>query len=163
MTWAEVIESPYLKDLPFKIELNEWGQIVMSPAANNHGCFQTSIVEILLKQQTEGKPSVECSVQTRKNVKVPDVVWMSDTFIRKHSAGLILDTPLENAPELCVEIVSPSNTRAELKEKRDLYFERGAREVWQCSEQGEIKFYGPKGELTRSAPFPKFPKRVKAI
>lgn len=163
MTWAEVIESPYLKDLPFKIELNEWGQIVMSPAANNHGCFQMSVAEILLAQKTDGKVSVECSVQTSKNVKVPDVVWMSAKFIKKHSVGQIMDTPVENAPELCVEVVSPSNSALELKEKRDLYFERGAREVWECSEKGAMKFFGPNGEIARSSLFPKFPRQISAI
>jgi Uma2 family endonuclease len=161
MTWNEVIESPYLKDLPFKIELNEWGQIVMSPAANNHGCFQSSILEILLTMKTDGKVMVECSIETSRNVKVPDVVWMSSKFITKHSFDQNVDTPLQSAPELCVEVVSPSNSPAELQEKRALYFERGAVEVWECSEKGDMKFYDPVGEIGASRHFPKFPKKVK--
>ncbi len=31
MEWKEVCENKQLQDLPFKIELNKWGQIVMSP------------------------------------------------------------------------------------------------------------------------------------
>jgi hypothetical protein len=31
MQWAEVVEDPNLKDLPYKIELNEYGQIIMTP------------------------------------------------------------------------------------------------------------------------------------
>ena len=30
MQWAEVLRDPSLQDLPYKIELNEWGQVVMS-------------------------------------------------------------------------------------------------------------------------------------
>ena len=30
MQWAEVLQDPSLQDLPYKIELNEWGQVVMS-------------------------------------------------------------------------------------------------------------------------------------
>ena len=37
---------------------------------------------------------------------------------------------LPNAPELCVEIVSPSNSREEMRIKTDLYLEAGAQEVW---------------------------------
>jgi len=34
MNWQQVCENPTLKDLPFKIELNTFGQIIMSPASN---------------------------------------------------------------------------------------------------------------------------------
>lgn len=34
MKWQEVCEDKALQDLPYKIELNRWGQIVMSPAKN---------------------------------------------------------------------------------------------------------------------------------
>jgi len=37
MDWTSVINNPFLKDLPFKIELDKWGRILMSPASNNHG------------------------------------------------------------------------------------------------------------------------------
>ena len=30
MEWREVVEHPSLKDLPFKIETNEWGKIMMA-------------------------------------------------------------------------------------------------------------------------------------
>ena len=32
MKWQEVLEDKSLQDLTYKIELNRWGQIVMSPA-----------------------------------------------------------------------------------------------------------------------------------
>ena len=40
MEWAEGISHPFLKDLPFKIELNKWGEVLMSLASNNHGRVQ---------------------------------------------------------------------------------------------------------------------------
>ena len=160
MTWAEVIDSPHLKDLPFKIELNEWGQIVMSPASNNHGYFQIKIGAMLDAQKKDGEASGECSVNTRKNVKVPDAVWMSSQFIAAHIVGHVIETPLLKAPELCVEVVSPSNTHAELKEKRELYFEKGALEVWLCSAIGEITFFDRGGEIPNSVLFPNFPKTI---
>jgi Uma2 family endonuclease len=40
------------------------------------------------------------------------------------------DIPLlTRAPEICIEILSPSNSAAEIAEKRVLYFDAGAAEV----------------------------------
>jgi hypothetical protein len=33
MTWHEVVSNPDFAGLPFKIETNEFGQVVMSPAS----------------------------------------------------------------------------------------------------------------------------------
>ena len=43
MQLSEVLNDPSLKNLPYKIELNEYGQIVMSPASNKHGLLQAEI------------------------------------------------------------------------------------------------------------------------
>ncbi|GMT48869.1 MAG: hypothetical protein IEMM0008_0408 [bacterium] len=43
MQWSEVLEEKCLEDLSYKIELNEWGKIVMSPASNSHGMYQLEI------------------------------------------------------------------------------------------------------------------------
>ena len=40
------------------------------------------------------------------------------------------------APEVCIEVVSGSNMRKEMNEKRPLYFEAGAEEVWIVSTEG---------------------------
>jgi len=45
MNWQEVCEYPDLENLPFKIELNEYGNITMSPVKVCH-----SALEILLKE-----------------------------------------------------------------------------------------------------------------
>ncbi len=42
MKWDEGCKDTLLQDLPYKIELNEWGNIVLSPAANRHGNLQTN-------------------------------------------------------------------------------------------------------------------------
>jgi hypothetical protein len=35
--WDEALREPSLQDLPYKIELNSWGKLEMSPASNRHG------------------------------------------------------------------------------------------------------------------------------
>ena len=54
------------------------------------------------------------------------------------------------APEICVEVVSPGNTRQEMEDKRALYFEAGAEEVWLCDVKGTLHFF-LKGTPTTAA------------
>lgn len=158
MDWSAVISDPVLTELPFKIELNEWGKIEMSPASNFHGMLQTAIAIILKEKLPSGKAFVECSIQTSKNVKVADVVWCSIAFLEKNGNS----TPYYESPEIVVEVASPSNRLAELVDKKGLYFEKGAKEVWICEETGEMIFYQASGRLSESVVCPRFPKKVEA-
>lgn len=45
-------------------------------------------------------------------------------------------------------------------EKRQLYFEAGAKEVWICDENGMMRFFNDQQELTRSELVPEFPEKV---
>lgn len=156
MKWEEVCENKQLQDLPFKIELNKWGQIVMSPAKLKHSFYQgriQSLLEMLLKT---GVAMPECAIQTTDGVKVADVVWASDP-----RADIILEeTAASIAPEICVEVKSASNTLEEMVEKKDLYFAAGAEEVWVCDAQGKMRFYNPQGELSKSLLVPEFPEQI---
>ena len=75
MSWAEICNDPVLKDLPFKIQTDKWGHIVMSPATNEHGMYQAKIVALLSRLLATGTVISECSVQTHEGVKVDDVAW----------------------------------------------------------------------------------------
>ena len=43
LRWAEVCRDPSLQDLPYKIELNSWGKIEMSPASYRHALLQGAV------------------------------------------------------------------------------------------------------------------------
>jgi len=146
MEWAEVVDNPLLKDLPFKIELNKWGKILLSPASNKHGYIQADLVYKLREKLLKGKVITECSIKTPDGVKVADVAWASDGFIAQHG----FHTPYEVAPEICVEVVSPSNSQKEMNEKIELYLSQGAKEVWLCNQKGEISYFTAKGEIKDS-------------
>ncbi len=156
MTWQEILEYPSLKNLPFKIETNEYGQVVMSPTRYLHGIYQTRMSELIKGFLAKGIVSAETAIWTRKGVKVPDVAWSSYAFFKLHREEL----ELSQAPELCVEILSPNNSSKEISSKRKLYFERGALEVWTCDLNGIVKFYSPEGELETSVLASGFPKLV---
>jgi Uma2 family endonuclease len=88
-------------------------------------------------------------------VKAPDVVWMSDA----RRAALPSD-PTTLAPELCIEVVSASNTEAEIAHKRALYFDAGAEEVWTCDEAGRLRFFDADGTRATSALVPGAPTTI---
>ena len=156
MNWEEVCADPVLQDLPYKIELNEWGQIVMTPASNKHGLFQSEIIKRLGNLIKSGRTVSECSINTGKGTKVSDVAWFSAAFFKKHGT----ETPYSSAPEICIEILSPSNSPEEMQEKRDLYFAAGAKEVWICGEDGNICFYNQDRQLAHSQIVSKFPAKI---
>lgn len=157
MEWQEVCENPQLQDLPFKMELNHWGQIVMSPAKNIHSVLQweiqRTIYDLLGKN---GKIIPECSIQTSDNVKVADVVWISS----ERYAQVKDEIAYSLAPEICIEVISASNSKSEMLAKKDLYLEAGAEEVWLCSLEGKISFYDCSGQIECSLRIPDFPLQV---
>ena len=57
---------------------------------------------------------------------------------------------------------SPTNTRAGIDEKKRLYFEAGAAEVWVCALDRSLRFFVSQApeELGVSAMCPDFPKRI---
>lgn len=69
--------------------------------------------------------------------------------------------PTTRAPELCVEVMSETNTPAEMTEKRRLYREAGAEEVWIVDREGAVRFFGEEGQ-DQSALSPAFPSHVDA-
>lgn len=157
MQWKDVVADPHLQDLPFKIETNEWGQIVMSPTRLQHGNYQTKIAVFLTAQMGEsGEVVTKCAVQTRMGTKVADVAWFSaERWVQVKDE---YDSPV--APEICVEVLSPSNSSGEIEQKKMLYFERGADEIWICDADGAMTFYTQNGVSTTSALVPDFPTNI---
>lgn len=82
---------------------------------------------------------VECSIQTTDGVRVADVAWVSNQRLKQFG----LATPFPGAPEICVEIMSPANTWAEMHMKAGLYLEAGALEVWVIAIDGKRKIIKP--------------------
>ena len=153
--WHSILDDPQLQDLPFKIETNERGQLVLSPHKRIHSIRQTQITDRLADTvDRPGIRSVELAIGTSKGVKVVDVAWMSS----ERFATLDEDAePTPIAPELCVEVRSSSNAEEEMKEKRALYFEAGAEEVWIVDEDGTVAFYNERGPVKSSALASEFP------
>ncbi len=144
--WHELMENPYIRNIPYKVELNKFGQILMSPASNRHGILQNKVAREIERNKQSGIVIIECSILTSEGVRVADVAWASDEFIAEF--GEI--TPYPKAPEICVEIKSPGNSNAEIEEKIRLYLEKGALEVWIVDEYGKANFFSHTGKIKKS-------------
>lgn len=140
--WQELLADPELARLPYRIETDRFGRTIMSPPpAYRHTRYVGKITKLLNKFLPDGQANSETAVLTADGIKVPDATWISPVYAQE----LEVKDPLvlERAPEICVEVLSPSNSPAEMNEKRDLYFEAGAHEVWICGLDGKMEFYTP--------------------
>ncbi len=144
--WRELIDNPFFRDIPYKVELNKYGQILMSPASNRHGILQFNVGQIIERNKKSGVIIMECSILTSEGVKVAGVAWASDEFMAEFGET----TPYPKAPEICVEVKSPANSKAEMEEKIRLYLEKGALEVWIVDLNGKVGFYSHTGKIKKS-------------
>ena len=74
--------------------------------------------------------------------------WVSDFAVTSHARyeGLPADGVLPGAPELVVEVLSPSNTAFEIRDKRKLCLENGSVQFWVAdADQCEMEVWTPDG------------------
>jgi Uma2 family endonuclease len=129
----------------------------MSPAKSIHSVLQWPIQRMIYDLiGKNGEIIPECPIQTIDNVKVADVVWISPERYSQVKAEAVYS----KAPEVCIEIVSASNSKAELLAKKSLYLLAGSEDVWICFEAGEISFYDGSGGMERSRLIAEMPGRV---
>jgi len=130
--WTEE-ELMSLPDIAGRYELVE-GELVVTPAATfKHeiiGGILIAEISYVLKQSKLGRvggSSLGCWMNNG-NLRSPDVFFVS--WKRFKELGQDMNGFLKGAPDLAVEILSPSNTVAAMKEKAVEYFESGSELVW---------------------------------
>ena len=67
-----------------------------------------------------------------------DVVQPDILFVSKGQADIITADDVQGAPDLVVEVLSPSTARRDWRDKLDLYSKHGVREFWLADPQTEI-------------------------
>ena len=110
------------------------GRVVREPhPAYGHGQLQVALAERLRRHLREHAPELVCTgpfgVITETG---PDTVRGPDLAVlrRDRLSSLRRSGFLDGAPELAIEIVSPSNRAAEIQAKVAEYLEAGAELVW---------------------------------
>jgi Uma2 family endonuclease len=155
--WQELCADPDLARLPGRIETNAHGQILMSPPPGAPHSYAVRRIQRRLEDLLGGLALPECPISTVDGVRAADVGWYSDQRFARVDGQLVF----ELAPEICVEVFSRSNTESEMREKRKLYFEAGAEEVWFCREDGRMEFFtGPETPAPTSSFCPGFPREI---
>lgn len=143
--YRALCDDPCYANVPGKIELDVWGRMVMTPASFYHGVVQARLC--LSLATLGGEVVVDAPVATPMGLFVADAAWASARFMAAHGA----ETPLRHAPEICIEVVSPSNSVKELHEKTHAYLAAGAEEVWIVYPQSKrCEFYDKHGLIQRS-------------
>ena len=162
--WSRLRTDPHIRSdlakVRGRIETDRHGHVIMlPPPGTSHGGYQVEIAFLLRTLLPEGRVLTECPISTADGVKGADVVWVSQARFSATNRKSCLTA----APEICVEVLSPDNTRIEMAEKRALYFASGAREVWICDRDGHMTFFtsansrGQKG----SKFCPDFPREIR--
>jgi Uma2 family endonuclease len=156
--WSELLSDPALAKVEGRIETDRHGHIIMSPPPRpHHGRLQSRIAHLLQTLMPEGDTLTECPISTADGVKASDVAWASPSCMSELGNRVCFP----RAPEICVEVLSPGNTEAEIREKMTLYFDAGATEVWVCSASGTIQFFDKTlSNLGESRLCPGFPQRI---
>src|SRR6266498_2401290 len=115
--WAELLADPELAKIAGRIETDRHGRILMSPPpAPRHGRFQLEIGYLLRTLLPQWQTLTECPISTADGVRAADVACVSGD--RWHELGN--RACFVRCPEICVEVLSASNTEAEIKEKMSL-------------------------------------------
>jgi Uma2 family endonuclease len=155
--WNELIVDPELAKIEGRVETDRFGHVIMSPPpAANHGRRQAQITVLLNQNMKGGEVLTECPISTADGVRTADVAWASPECINELGNRVCF----ARAPEICVEVLSPGNSDAEIQEKTALYFDAGAKEVWLCENSGAMKFFVSTGSVTASKLCPDFPAQV---
>jgi Uma2 family endonuclease len=132
-TWSAA-ELAALPDDGYHYELVKGRLIQMPPAAADHGETSGDLgTELGLYARTHGGHSYAAETgfnltlpgEAEETILSPDAAYIRDEVVPKDRHGFV-----GRAPDLAVEIASPSQFRAEMEGKVHLWLARGCRLVW---------------------------------
>jgi Uma2 family endonuclease len=155
--WTELINDPEIAKIEGRVETDRYGHVIMSPPpAARDGSYQSEIAYLLRSLMPTGRIFTECPISTADGVRAADVAWASSESVQELGNRVVF----ARSPEICVEVLSPGNTDAEIQEKMALYFDAGAKEVWLCETSGAMKFYSGMDSMGTSKLCQNFPVQI---
>src|SRR5579859_4301935 len=132
MTADELLRLP--TGMGERYELIEGALIIMSPAGSRHGRIVSRInsrIEQAVERDRLGAAfGAETGFILSRNpdtVRAPDAAFVAAARL---PAGDLPDGYFRGAPDLAVEVISPSEAAADVQRKVSEYFQAGARLVW---------------------------------
>lgn len=130
--------------------------MVMTPNWFYQGAFSVRIGSLLERFLPHGMVTIGCAVETADGVREAGVAWLSEALAEKMEN--VCACP--QAPEICVEVISESNSLEEMMLKRQLFISAGAGEYWLCDRKGKMRFFDGIIELPQSLLCPEFPREL---
>jgi Uma2 family endonuclease len=117
---------------------NRWSELIdgviidLSPPGGPHSFYQSEVIAVLKRAQAAGVGIAvgELGCIIRRNpdaVRAPDAAFIR---IERLPTGRIPSGFWNGAPDLAVEVVSPSDRPGEIQTKIRDWIEAGARQVW---------------------------------
>ncbi|MCL2646212.1 MAG: Uma2 family endonuclease [Phycisphaerales bacterium] len=143
------------------------GEIVVSPSPSSHHSYIDTMLRYILtgyiKQHDLGIILGDVdTIFSKLNVRRPDIL-----FVAKSRLHLIKGHGIPIAPDLCVEILSPSSATTDQTEKMDLYARSGVPHYWIIDPKGRTfeayeltdkqyirQSFGRDKDVVKAAPFP---------
>lgn len=117
-----------------RYELDRGRLLVMTPAGGLHGLVASRLHVALATHVDEGRLGVVLSADTGfklesdpDTVRAPDVAFIARKRI---AAEGISERFWHGAPDLAVEVLSPSDRRSDVNEKIAQYLKLGVKQVW---------------------------------
>ncbi|HEV2379883.1 MAG TPA: Uma2 family endonuclease [Terriglobia bacterium] len=131
-----------------RYELVEGELITMAPAMLPHNLVRDNFVIVLkpfVRSHDLGTVVAEQPFHLfGDTIRVPDVA-----FVRS-GREVAADRPIEGAPDLAVEVISPSNTPREIAQRISDYFAAGCQRVWVAYfQEREVYIHGLAGVTRR--------------
>ncbi|HEV2492228.1 MAG TPA: Uma2 family endonuclease [Terriglobia bacterium] len=131
-----------------RYELVEGELVAMSPGMLPDNLIRDTLLVILKTFVAPRKLGTVVSEQafqlSERTVRVPDVALVQP------GRQLATERPIEGAPDLAVEVVSPTNTAREMDQRVSDYFAAGCRRVWVVyPEEHEVYIHGLAGVTRR--------------
>ena len=131
-----------------RYELVEGELVTVSPGMLPHNLIRDAILTVLRAFVMSRRLGTAVSEQAfhlfANTVRVPDVAFICT------GRPLASDAPIEGAPDLAVEVMSPTNTPREIDQRISDYFAAGCRRVWVVyPEDREVYVHGLAGVTRR--------------
>jgi Uma2 family endonuclease len=128
LTLEQFEQLPVEEDKLF--ELDEGELRIMSPGRPRHNRVRDRLAHRLM-HAVEGRNLGDIFIETEfclsaDTVRIPDVAFVPLEHVKKIDP----DRPIEGAPALAIEVVSPTDLAEELARKVDQYLAAGAEGVW---------------------------------
>ena len=110
------------------------GDLYMSPSPRRYHQKLILRLAVILQTYLDRHPLGEIYVAPSDVVFTQDTILNPDIyFVSRERAGILTEQGAEGAPDLVVEVLSPSTAKLDVGRKREVYAECGVREMWVVS------------------------------